>query len=112
VRHKGISARLKLFSFSLLTYVPLSIKVSVLEVTNMKNTMIGKRFEHTRWLDPSHGYDKHVPATFQVTRIAQGRVYFRPVYVYVDGETRREELGSGFHTDVATFEAKDVRRWL
>jgi hypothetical protein len=44
----------------------------------------GLRFKHSRVID----YDKN-PAIFQVTRIAQGMVYYRPVYNY----GTREVLG-------------------
>lgn len=72
----------------------------------------GRRFFHTRWLDPSKGYDSHVPALFEITAIRRGLVYFRPVYTYDDGSITRESLGSGFYAPLSTFEAQDVKQWV
>lgn len=69
---------------------------------------VGARFEHRHWLDASTVGANPKPQVFQVTRIAQGIVYFRPVYNYGS----RESLGAGSYRQIEQFESKDVLRWL
>ncbi len=48
----------------------------------------GLRFLHSKWLDAARMPEKH-PQLMEVTKVASGAVYYRPVYNYGD----REELG-------------------
>jgi len=59
----------------------------------------GLRFYHTRVLD-SMKFDGKSPQLYQVTRVASGMAYYRPVYDY--GE--REELGSADCCPIEQFE--------
>lgn len=53
----------------------------------------GFRFYHKRVLS-TEAFDGKTPQLFEVTRVAQGVVYYRPVYVYRNGDQTREQLGS------------------
>ena len=57
----------------------------------------GLRFLHSRVID----YDKK-PALYQVTRVAQGQVYYRPVYDA--GIVGSERLGSPERCELDTFD--------
>jgi hypothetical protein len=66
----------------------------------------GDQFYHSKWLDPSHGYDKKVPALFEVTSIRSGVVYYRPVYMHGN----QKELGKATYCAVSEL-PKYVLNW-
>lgn len=58
----------------------------------------GDRFQHAQWLDASRMPEK-IPLTCQITKIAGGLIYYRPVYDY----GTREALGSPMVETVDNF---------
>lgn len=60
----------------------------------------GDRFYHSRLLDPTKMPGK-VPVLCQITRIAQGNIYFRTIHTYADPP--QETLGSLMFCSLAYF---------
>ncbi len=65
---------------------------------NAITPQVGMRFYHSRILDAMK-FDGKTTQLHQVTRIAQGQVYYRPVYNYGD----REALGTGGYCPIDQF---------
>jgi hypothetical protein len=64
----------------------------------MSNPKKGDRFLHLRVLDVRL-FDGKTPQLYQVTRVARGCVYYRPVYNRLNGE----DLGSCEYCLLETF---------
>lgn len=64
----------------------------------------GQRFYHKTWLSPRD----NSPQLFEITRVATGVVYYRPVYFYQDQNV--EKLGGSMYETTENF-AKRVLKW-
>lgn len=60
----------------------------------------GFRFLHARFLDASTMGPNPQPQLFEVTRVAQGCVWYRPIYKRADG---REDRGKGTYCTADQF---------